>query len=346
MILSAPTDGRDASAAIQQALGGCGSGTNGFGEVLHVPPGRYRITRTIRVESVSGIGIVGEGGRSVFQWDGPASGPMLLLSDVRQSLFRDFQIVSLPNRPLAEGVRIENGGGSSWSPSLNHFDGVSVDGTNTGGLGIGFRVSGQGEGGDADNDFHSWHRCVVSRAVRAWVLEPTQSHGLTLDQCRAASVGEVAVDCIGASFHWRGGFIGGAQIAFRTREFVGVPSSIENVSLEGCGRLLQSGGPSGAPYGLTLRGVRFASDALAADGKVIDYRHPGPLLVENCFLGDRPEKPLLVEWNPIADSPEVVPTFRITDTVFRSSRGGNLFKTRRPTTIGCSVRTPQGASAI
>jgi len=353
MTLSAPNDGLgDASAKLLNALQVCGSGSGGAGEHLLVPPGRYRLTRTIRCESVAGIGILGSGGRSVFLWDGPAGVPMFTLSDVRESAFRDFRISSNPSRPLAEAFRIENGGGVKVAPTGLRFEALTLDGTNDGGLGIGFRVSGQGAGGDNDSDFHAWRDCYVNHAaVAGWSLEATQAHGLLMEGCQIRGGGQFGLVADrwqgnGGTFHWRGGFIGGCDVAFRVGNNVGLPSTVEKVSLEGCGRLLVTGGPSGAPQPLSLRDVRFASNSLAEDGVVIDYRHPGPLELVGCVIGDDSSRPLVVSWNPIADLREMVPAFRITSCLFRSAFGAAMFLGRRPTTWDCSVKTPGGAVGL
>ncbi len=354
MTLTAPLAPADATTAFQSALGACGSGKGGRGEHLIVPAGTYRISNTLRVQNVNGIGILGMGGKTRLSWNGPADRPLLLLQDVRQSRFADFTVTSSPVTPLLEGVRMENASGGVWSPAFNQFENVTVDGTNTGGLDKGWQLA-LGTGGDANNDFHTFTSCFVNYATTAaWSLEATQEHCIQFFNCYAYG-GERGVAASlnagsGGHFQWRGGFIGSMSVtAFETGNTVGLPDVIEGLSCEGCARLLVTGGPSGAPLHIALRDIRFASNGLDPDGKVIIYKHPGVFEMSGCSIGDTSSKALAVEWNPI--TPESVAVvgylFSVRSCHFRSSLATpeDLFLTRTPSRLeGVSIRSAAGVN--
>jgi hypothetical protein len=83
-------DGKaDDTAAFQSAL--TEVGTPGHSPVLFVPGGRYRITKTLVLNSAIYISVIGEDPAAVtILWDGPAGGTMLLVNGVAYSRFSRF----------------------------------------------------------------------------------------------------------------------------------------------------------------------------------------------------------------------------------------------------------------
>ena len=61
--------------------------------------------------------------------------------------------------------------------------------------------------------------------------------------------------------------------------------SIIGGNFEGSARLLLTGGPSSGAWPVLIQGVRWASDGLNPDGRVIDYGYRGPLNLYNNLLG-------------------------------------------------------------
>lgn len=57
---------------------------------------------------------------------------------------------------------------------------------------------------------------------------------------------------------------------------------VSGLNSEHSARLLQTDGPTGAPWALTFEAVRWESGSPAADGRIVNCLTPGPLRVTGC----------------------------------------------------------------
>ena len=86
--LGAVGDGAaDDTAAIQKALDGVGNGST-----VYLPPGTYRVTKTLRLTGpLIGVTIIGHGRDTTLLWDGEAGASLLVDDGVAESRFEGIQ---------------------------------------------------------------------------------------------------------------------------------------------------------------------------------------------------------------------------------------------------------------
>jgi Pectate lyase superfamily protein len=288
----------DDTDAIQQAF--AAASQNHLGATVLLPPGSYKISRTLTLSDVTGLVVKGSGGRTRLQWAGNATAPLLELGSLQHSRFEDFSVNASSAAPLAIGIRMMTAPGTVFVSRHNVFRQLNLDGTN-GGLGRGVQIGG---GIDANNDFHRFDDCSVSNyTYAAFTLENTQVYEVLFDNCLAVAWGDApasaAVRAFAGNFHWRGGGAGSHSDA----DFVvwGSDSafdSVQNATFEGSNRFVRTMGPSGAFLGMRLESCRWAGNGLNADGIAINYQYPGPLTIRGCHFDSDPARELVIEWNP------------------------------------------------
>src|SRR2546422_1918031 len=94
----------DDTAAIQAAFNTATK--NRLGATVIIPSGAYKITGTLTLADVTGLVVIGSGGRPTLPWGGNAADPPAQLSSVPKSHFEDFTINSASARPLAMSIRM------------------------------------------------------------------------------------------------------------------------------------------------------------------------------------------------------------------------------------------------
>jgi pectate lyase-like protein len=288
----------DDTAAIQAAFNAATK--NRLGTTVIIPSGAYKITGTLTLADVTGLVVIGSGGRTRLRWAGNATDPLLQLSSVQNSRFEDFTINSSSAAPLAIGIRMITQAGALFVSRHNVFRQLDLDGTN-GGLGKGVQIGG---GVDANNDFHRFEDCAVSNyADAAFALEGAQVYEILFDNCLAvgwnAAPASAGVRALAGNFHWRGGGAGNHTDAdFVIWSSNSAFDTIENSTFESSTRWLRTMGPSGAFLGMRLESCRWAGNALHADGIAINYQYPGPLAIRGCYFDSSPARELVIEWNP------------------------------------------------
>jgi len=264
------------------------------GRTILVPAGTYTVTASMSIQGVMGIKFIGSGYQTIFQWAGNNSTPMFNLGSVANSEFSNFKILAAAATPLAEAFRIENSG-VAVAPTQNHFHDLFIEGFDSG-VGIGFRGK-VGAGGDANNDFMLFTNVRVSNySNSAWTMEGSQEHGWKMVNCSAfaaSGIGKYAVAGGGsngalANFFWDGGFVGQNTVSdffLGTSPVLTLPTEIANVSSELSNRFLITAA-LGIVNRATLRNVRFAPNALNADGQAVQLHAAGPWVFVNCGFGD------------------------------------------------------------
>jgi len=288
----------DDTDAIQQAF--ADASEDHVGSTVVLPPGTYKISRTLTLTDATGLVVKGAGGRTELRWAGNATDPMLQLASLQHSRFEDFSINASTAVPLAIGVRMLTAPGTVLVSRHNVLRQVMLDGTN-GGLRRGVQIGG---GVDANNDFHHFDDCTVSNYTdAAFTLEDSQIYEVMFDNCLAvgwsAAPASAAVRAFAGNFHWYGGGAGSHTDA----DFVvwGSNSAIDSVqgaTFEGSNRFVRTMGPSGAFLGMRLESCRWAGNALNADGIAVNFQFPGPLAIRGCHFDSDPARELVIEWNP------------------------------------------------
>ena len=292
------TDGSvDTTAALQAAVTAAKSGVQG--KRLAMPAGGIcKLSATILASDV--IGFVLDGNGVKFTWSGNTSTPMFLCRDCRESRLHGFQ-VEVSTAALVRAVfQFENGSGSLVTPTNNTVENVFVECVN-GGCTDAIRMA-VGAGGNNNNDFNAFkHVSVNNVANSCGKIEHSQSkHNVFEDfACGNNGIGAHIIEVVAGSFHCvrcQGGYSTGADFYMAdTSDGVLVLEG----NFEGSARLLETGGPSGAPYPVTIQSTRWANNNLHADKKAIAFKFPGPLiLLNNLFEGATENEPMEISFTP------------------------------------------------
>jgi Pectate lyase superfamily protein len=328
-------DGKhDDTMAIQTAIQSATTALRRGGTVC-IPAGDYRITRTITVDSVMGIRLMGDGGSTRLVWDGDDRSPLLLLSSVQNAEIHGFEIIALASRPLDVAIQCITRSGATLASKHNMFVNLRINGV-TRGIRKGFQIGGGGV--DANNDFHVFENCTVENYSNvAYSIENTEVYGLLFINClfMGNEGGQIGVATNqyagrGGNFSWVGGGGGNNQIA---DFYIGVPNSgpisIANAVFERSARFLKTDGPSGVSGMVEVAGIRWSGDALATDGVAIDFRFAGPLIIRNSRIGEDRTKALKISWSP--GGPPESGVFVFEGNAVRRAPGSSLFVGRQPT---------------
>lgn len=171
-----PTGERDSTAAVQAAVDAPRGGSAGASGVqIHVPPGCYRLTDTIEIDSWSGAFVgagsgndptyePGRGSASVFRWDGRAGIPMFRLYDCLAATFRQLRFQGSNANPPSAAIRTLGEGGSGTNSRMVVEDctfgsyGWTAQGRNEGALQAGILFD-DDDGEDKNNDEFRISRC-------------------------------------------------------------------------------------------------------------------------------------------------------------------------------------------
>ena len=254
----------------------------------------YKISSTLVFKDARDGALEGNGAKLL--WAGDSSSPALQLSDVRDTTISNLHIECGRERPLHTAIRIENGPGKLFPPTSNVLDSIIVE-AETGAIRNGVHIA-LGPGGDANNENHSLNKVRIRNYTEsAFRIDHSQAKNIQFRDCECtADPGSPQTRCLttgvtnGGSFHWHGGSGGGNALS----DFhIGNPTdtiSIQAFHSERSKRFLTTGGPSDAPMALRISGVRFAADQLAADRVAIDFKYPGPLIVENSLFGEQAQR--------------------------------------------------------
>jgi hypothetical protein len=214
-----------------------------------------------------------------------------------------MSLKSSRDHPLVAAIRSQNGPGNLVSPTSDRFENVFIDGTNPGGLGIGFQFA-LGPGGDRNNDFGFFLGCSVNNFTKAgWSFEHSQSVAHTLVRCHlnGYGVGRYGVTTALGPTGNGGNFAAYASSGAGNTGadfYLGSPNRtivIDNFDSENSARLLDCAGSGSAGFPVTIRGARFASTRVAPDHFVVRYTYPGPLEIStSVFSGALGPPPLRV----------------------------------------------------
>lgn len=255
---------------------------------LNIPPGRYRINRTLQVNNIRSMQIGGYDGLPEIRWFGDPESPMFRITLSDHTQFENLWLMhgmSTTNSVLSafdmeRGLAGPNG---AWTPTAVTFTEVRVGGFNLGTFKYGARIL-LGEGGDGNNDYQRFYRCHFdSYTEAALLIAATQAHHVVMEDCGmgGSRVGKYGIQGQGVTTRLMVHRCGGGS--HTVADFMTPPfnTHIDNWNSEHSDRLCQWGvGPTGSPCQLRIENCRWESDYVADDGIVRGWG-PGPLIFVN-----------------------------------------------------------------
>jgi hypothetical protein len=306
--------------------------------ILEWQPGDYYIDDTITVRNKWGLQFRGSG-YPILHWVGPPDRPMILLENVRDSVFASFQIEA--DNPLLAGIQsIRNNQGITVTPRYNSFHNISM-GCVGGQLGDGFLFGG---GDDANNDFELLIQCSVNNySDTGYKIANSQVYGVRLIQCEALGNGIGQYGCLttgaGGYFTWEGGGTNANTVAdFGLGRQGPQPFVIDGAVCEGSAKFLSAASWSGASSTVTVKNCRFAANG--SDDTIIVFKRAGLLRLENCQMGDGTIgniRPLAIEYNVLDAAKRPWSFFIFTGNTFYTNLS-NPFTGLSPTTAYGNAR--------
>lgn len=254
-----------------------------LGMKVSVPPGQYRVNRTIQVRGVRGQVIEGDG-LPILRWYGDNASPIFRYTNADSCEMRRlwFMHGNYGINSILSAIDLERGNAGTWTPTANKFEGVRIGGFNLGMFKFGVRIL-LGEGGDGNNDYHKFVDCQIDGVSEAGLfMNATQAHQVTLERCGfgGARFAKCAVriantttrlclrDCGGG---------GHTEMDFDLKHG-NHQTWIERWNSEHSNMLVQCGtGPNSNPFDVRFPGLRFETDYLNPDGVMVRGWGPGPL---------------------------------------------------------------------
>jgi len=269
----------------------------GAGTVL-LPPGVYRLTRPLEIlddatHGRHGVRLVGSAGGAsggglgcTLEWDGPSDAPMLRLWS-RDCIVSGLAFRVMPGRRALAAIDVDQAADRTGACTNNTFEHVLVTrgrGALRDGIVIGRRASGNAELlGFSDCYFEDIEQSCVDIAS---TTGQSKAHRFYKCAFARARVGIRQTTGSFVTFGCSFGYLTEAAVRLRSiTDYIAINES----DSEGCARLLACDGGSGASWAVKISGGRYALNALAGDGRFIDFTNGGPLLIENVLFGENVE---------------------------------------------------------
>jgi len=250
----------------------------------------YVLRDTITIDSVYGGVIDGNG--ALIQWQGPPDRPLFLLRNTQQLRFTNLRIfVVKPLQAAFEFAKAPYGKDpeGNVAPSGNVLDHVRVEGVRLGNLQYGVRFS-RRYGIDEDNDQSTIIDSAFLNVTEAAIsIEHSQSQGHHFIAVKASGAegnqNAAFVRATGGSFSSIGGFHGRFRGAVYDIAAVFGNDMIIGENSEASAHFIRTPrGVASFPMPVQVVGGRFAVDAIAADGLVIDFNRMGPLNISGLSI--------------------------------------------------------------
>lgn len=261
---------------------------------LYAPPGTYILSDEVAIDGHQGLEIYGAGYSTRFLWKGGDEGPMFRFAGTRETTIRGLRFGPFSNAfPLEYGIVQEQDGlPGSGTSTANRYKNMQIEG-----LGVmGAAIYLKGDVTDANNDGNVFEELFINGYEEAAIilqgancLNNSIGRGCQFLGGRAANYGIKSLTGAGghaAHFNVSNCIINGhleADLYLQSRS--GQPVSVDGLWSEGSERLLLTGGPNGSACFVKLAHVKWASDLKAEAYPVIDFKMPGPLMLEQCELG-------------------------------------------------------------
>jgi hypothetical protein len=285
----------DDTEALQRAFDAIGTAA---GSVVVIPPGTYRVSRSLRVTRKEGFVVRGGGpGATRLLWRGPQDQVLLRVEACYGGTIEQLMLLCVPDFRPPPLPRVEypcnaailtSGGGASADV---HFVKVHVmgymgpagpSGNSRFTHGVRFTAD---VGGDANNDRMTFTDCIFEGFVERGVsVEHTQSVGHRFFGCMLRGG---AIGIYGNSYYFYGGMMGGQTDAnFVVTPLGATPTVISGVNIESSARLLRTEHFSNYVTPVIVEGVRWSTPDVVPNARqaVIEFFHVGPLvLLANSF---------------------------------------------------------------
>lgn len=260
---------------------------NRYGGTILFPPKKYTFDSTLRVMNVLGLRVVGCGLATQLEFNVPNGADWVTIEHSQNVSWGNMKLTGAGAGVARAAFALlrTNTPGSVYAPSQCHVHDVVVDCVNKAESAV--KIGGV----DANNDFHTFDRCVFQHYTQRGIDLRTnmQSYGNQFRDIRMyAGTGALyGVDMgtnLGATFAWSGGFMSAHQEAdFR------LSRSYQPVTIGG-GFHSENSKRFITAYGtykqIAVRDVRWAGNAIHADNRAIVWNDGGQLLIENCSVGD------------------------------------------------------------
>lgn len=288
----------DDTAAIQAAIDAAvgGSVAAGAGAVrqalgsVYLPVGQYKVTNSLKIYSVSGFQMCGDGTSTQISMSGTTRAYVLDINGVAYSKFFDFTVNGLTSSDIVTTAAI----GLNWdnTTSVNstrsvHFENLVirnlkyVHGLDLGGSSANRQVSEitvtqckiSGEDHDDATYWKTGIRCGSSTAgniLNHWITDTSVFFHQYNILANSTNVTATGIDC------------GHAEVDFR--QTGGTNLSVKGVRSETSLRLYEEGGGATYSSSTQISNVIWSSDGMHADGKFIKFGYAGPKILENITI--------------------------------------------------------------
>jgi hypothetical protein len=260
---------------------------NGYGGTIVFPPKKYTFDSTLRVRNVLGLRVAGCGEATHLEFNVPTGADWVTIEHSQNVSWGNMRLTGAGAGVARAAFALlrTNTPGSVYAPSQCHVHDVVVDCVNKAESAV--KIGGV----DANNDFHTFDRCVFQYYTQRGIDLRTnmQSYGNQFSNIRMyAGTGAVyGVDMgtnLGATFAWHGGFMSGhAGADFRLARSFQPVSIGGGFQSENSARFIVA---SGGYKQIAVRDVRWSGNALHEDGRAIIWEYEGQLLIENSRIGD------------------------------------------------------------
>lgn len=240
-------------------------------------------------------------GTAHWAWHMEGDGvPIIQVRNAQYVTIRDMEIQGYTVAPPIACIdSVSNSLSYVFVPTGNRFVNLAIGGgsassglPNMADYGVRYRLS----AGSLDyNNSEGYHENlnITCCRIAAWSAQHTQSKAHTLINCNFNECGNgISTMPAGGGFTWLNGNmgnIGTSELQYGICFRLGAPNDpilILGMNSEGCKRLLfvNDGVGGASPYAVTMKNVRFACNDMIEDGRIVDFRFPGPLVIEGCLI--------------------------------------------------------------
>lgn len=270
-----------------------------IGTTVELPAGNFEVDQTLVIEHIAGLTLRGQGPFATqLQWNGPDNGVLLELINANRCKIERLSLMPAPGKSLGTAVNLwqkDDPRFDKWTSSQCVFEFVSIRGQGRTANGIHIQF----DGADRKNDHHRFRDVTVAGFTEtAFRMDGQNAKAALFDGCVIRGVrtaGTVGVmtgrpptrgkEHPGGSFHWFGGSITGCTECFR---LLGRNDTIiiNGIYSEKCERFLVVDLPKPQlRFPVTLSGVKFNTNFVAADGEVVQFNAGGPLTIQSSDWG-------------------------------------------------------------
>ena len=197
-------------------------------QILLMPPGRYRITRTLFVRSTNRFRLIGAGGATIIYWEGDNASPALALYNVANSEFANFGIHCGNPFRLQTGLLIADDPDLPGRSTQNLFRNCA-DGGNLNEVGLGLQIGRPGIV-ERQNNGHRFINCTFANysdtGIR--IVSPAARDLLFFNVILQPAVPvPYGISSQGGGYYWLNGGTNNAAVGF----LVGSPTGPVSINL-------------------------------------------------------------------------------------------------------------------